>query len=165
MGAISCWLFESSRIGRWFLESLMTRRTTAGSKPLMSDYFSIITFWCHIDFLPGAMTTFGVSFEYFRPSLSSKIQATTMLKLTGTLRSLKWRDRWKFKWSYWAGTFFETWKTKLSRLSSMIGLPRPVFQPLTNSSWKDRSPTSSVHIPRCPFFIGRRQHKWSPSRS
>ena len=39
-------LFESARIGRWFLESLMTARTMAGSKPLMSvlSYFDINNF-------------------------------------------------------------------------------------------------------------------------
>ena len=59
----------------------MTRRTTAGSKPLMSDYFSIITFLCQFsfysnhdfDFHPGAMTTFGVSVRFCRLSLSSKV--------------------------------------------------------------------------------------------
>ena len=64
--AIPSWHFESSRLGKWFLESLMTRRTTAGSKPLMSGHFSIITFWCQISFLFTAIMTFFMS-DWFSP--------------------------------------------------------------------------------------------------
>ena len=54
--AIKCWLFAPSRLGRWSLESLMTRRTTAGSKPLMSDWFS---FWQQWWYLMSDLFTFG----------------------------------------------------------------------------------------------------------